>query len=350
MPNHITNIIQLKGDDERVRKLLETVKSDELGIGSIDFNKLIPMPECLNIEAGSRTDDGLKAYRDFMSEYVVNSNINELDVFKIPKEKEADYLKEHTNIGETEWELGRQAFRNMVKYKVPTWYEWCIQHWGTKWNAYYVSEDRNSAENTIAFNTAWSAPHVILKKMSEMFPDVTIEHKWADEDIGNNCGERIYKGGSMESEYIPETEKEAIEYAAEIMEVEPSDYGLVLNANESRYIFGEREEYELVELLGHTALFSNGRLTDNDIPKGLHCYHLRETDTGDRFFSVEPSVKVNHGGSVILKEPLDFGKNGFIAFTEDTSPNFLGRSITFNDFMQMSDEELAIAAEPEIKM
>ena len=57
MPNHITNILKFKGDSEQVHALHDKIKSDELGYGSIDFNKIIPLPESLNIEAGSRTDE-----------------------------------------------------------------------------------------------------------------------------------------------------------------------------------------------------------------------------------------------------------------------------------------------------
>ena len=59
MPNHITNILKFKGDSEQVHAMLDKIKSDELGFGSVDFNKIIPMPESLNIEAGSRTDEAL---------------------------------------------------------------------------------------------------------------------------------------------------------------------------------------------------------------------------------------------------------------------------------------------------
>lgn len=64
MPNHVANHISLQGDPEKIRSMLEAIQSDELGVGSVDFNKIIPMPKSLNIEAGSRTDRGLKAYCD----------------------------------------------------------------------------------------------------------------------------------------------------------------------------------------------------------------------------------------------------------------------------------------------
>lgn len=64
MPNHVTNIIEIKGDPARVKALFESVKNDEFGLGSIDFNKLIPMPPELDMEEGNRTTRGLKAYKD----------------------------------------------------------------------------------------------------------------------------------------------------------------------------------------------------------------------------------------------------------------------------------------------
>ena len=50
MPNHITNILKFKGDSEQVHTMLDKIKSDELGFGSIDFNKIIPMPEASTLK------------------------------------------------------------------------------------------------------------------------------------------------------------------------------------------------------------------------------------------------------------------------------------------------------------
>lgn len=69
MPNHVVNHISLNGDPEKIRSMLEAIKSDELGVGSVDFNKIIPMPKSLDIEESTRTDRGLKAYRDFIEVY-----------------------------------------------------------------------------------------------------------------------------------------------------------------------------------------------------------------------------------------------------------------------------------------
>lgn len=66
---------------------------------------------------------------------------------------------------------------------------------------------------------------------------------------------------------------------------------------------------------------------------------MRESDTGDGFATLEPHVKVNHGGSVIVNEPIDFGEQGYISFTDDTSPNFLGEHITLRQFMDGDFEQ-----------
>ena len=109
------------------------------------------MPESLNIEAGSRTDNGLKAYKDFITVYTMDGT-EKKDLLNIPKEKEEAFLRMRPDIKRDEWELGKAAFQNEQKYGTSSWYDWRISHWGSKWTAYRTElvED-----NTIEFNTAW---------------------------------------------------------------------------------------------------------------------------------------------------------------------------------------------------
>lgn len=92
------------------------------------------------------------------------------------------------------------------------------------------------------------------------------------------------------------------------------------------------EKLDVIEVLDRKALFANGRLLPEEIPEGLYAYNLRESDNGDRFISIEPKVGVNHGGTVLMKEILDFGESGFIEFDEDNEPNFLGYTMTPQEF------------------
>lgn len=339
MPNYVTNIIKYEGDEDAIRRMLESIKDDRYGIGTIDFNKIILMPESLNIEAGSRTDKGLKAYMDFVEVYTLAGNVNMDKLGDVPAESEEVFLSVRTDIRPDEWELGRTAFQNTMRFDSPTWYEWCIRNWGTKWNAYGYEDGRDYSDSPeLRFDTAWSAPHPILVRLAELYPSVRFTHEWADEDIGRNLGRREYVNGFLYDEYVPESRREAIEFACAVKDAAPEDYGLYLNAAEIDYIYLGDERYELIELFGRKALFSNARLTAGDIPKGLYCCQLCHGDDGC-FCTVEPKAVVNHAGSVLTKEPLDFGKKGYIQLTEDTEPNFLGEDMTIAEFMNRDFEQ-----------
>ncbi|MBP0972772.1 MAG: hypothetical protein J5851_02565 [Oscillospiraceae bacterium] len=172
MPNHVQNRITLDGDSERIAALLETIKNDKHGIGSIDFQKIIPMP----------------------------TNIYRSD------------------LGQEERE----------RYGENNWYDWSIEHWHTKWPAYGYDEDFSyTPGEPLTFLTAWSAPHPILEKLAELFPEIEITHEWADEDIGNNCGRCSYLGGERTEEWTPDFEEEAVEFACEVWGTSPEDEGLL---------------------------------------------------------------------------------------------------------------------------
>ena len=342
MPNHVENIITLQGDEKKIREMLEAIQNDDLGLGTIDFNKIIPMPESLNIEAGSRTNNGLQLYKEFISECLFeNRKTDILNISAADLEKsEKAYLNTHSDIKLDEWELGKTAWNNIQNYGVPTWYEWSINNWGTKWNAYGYDEDTDYSENdNLWFQTAWSAPHSILQKLSEMYSDITFEHEWADEDLGANCGRKIYRNGECTEEYYPESQKEAIEFACRIWDYDPAELDLMLNKAETGYINIENGEYDLISLFSKPALFTNDKLINADIPQGLCCYHLRHSDDGSRFCSIEPKVGVNHGGSVITDEPIYFGEQGYISFTEDTEPNFIGNKLTIGEYIRGEFEQ-----------
>ncbi|MCX4357986.1 MAG: hypothetical protein OSJ43_17505, partial [Oscillospiraceae bacterium] len=75
------NRLRLEGDQNRIDELLKSVKGKD---SVLDFNKIIPMPESLNIEAGSRTERGLKAYKDFIYVYTF-AGTEQKDLLNIPK-------------------------------------------------------------------------------------------------------------------------------------------------------------------------------------------------------------------------------------------------------------------------
>jgi len=50
MPNHVTNLLTISGDAQQIQALMESIKSDEHGIGTIDFERITPMPASLKLK------------------------------------------------------------------------------------------------------------------------------------------------------------------------------------------------------------------------------------------------------------------------------------------------------------
>jgi len=142
---------------------------------------------------------------------------------------------------------------NKKKYGHKDWYSWSCANWGTKWNA-YSQEDHGV--NKITFDTAWSAPFPVIEKLSEMFPEVKIILRYADEDFGQNCGEVVLLGGNCIDENIPEGgSEEAIMLAGEVQGMEPETY--------IEY-YGETEDKEFAEKIIGIVLkkYSNNKFVE----------------------------------------------------------------------------------------
>lgn len=334
MPNWVENKLSYNGNEAEIKEMLEKIKYDNSTIGTIDFNKIIPMPKSLDIECGSRTDKGIEMVKNYLENLPA-----ELKGKEGTYEEVLEDLHNHSaDISDDEekkiWDIGVTAVDNLYKYNAPTWYEWCNDNWNTKWNACGYDENTDYSDSDfIWFQTAWSAPVPVIQKLSEMYPNIELTLEFADEDLGQNCGEMKFKDGDIFEEYIPQTGKEAIEFAARVWEYDLSDFQLHLNATGTDYIYTGESDYELVELFGKPALFTDERLTLNDVPLGLNLYHIRMSDDNGMFAALEPEVKVNHGGSVITSENIDLGEEGYIEFTDETRPNFLGQGLSIDDYV-----------------
>ena len=94
----------------------------------------------------------------------------------------------------------------------------------------------------------------------------------------------------------------------------------------------EAEKFELIEVVGQPALFSDSHISDTEVPEGLHRYDLRVGDDDFCDGAIEKNVYVNYGGSILLQQPLDLGADGYIQLDEDSSPNFTGEEMTAEKF------------------
>jgi len=202
MPNHVTNRLIIIGTEEQIAAVKEFIKIEKteenqevFGLGTIDFNKILPMPKDLHVDAHS----GILTAAEYATKEPLDSNPLMSILQRTSREKVESPLK----LNDEDWELFIKVLNNRRKYGAFTWYEWANEHWGTKWNAYEQPDKRNT-ENSIFFQTAWACPHDLMKKLSEVFPDVEFEVAWADEDLGHNLGIIKINNGELIEQNTPE--------------------------------------------------------------------------------------------------------------------------------------------------
>jgi hypothetical protein len=194
MPNWVINRLSIEGNHQEVEKVYSHISD---GGRVIDFEKIIPMPPSLRIESSTNSDIGFAIVlyqetgdskyleeilsRNWTANYGIHTIEDLIDYFS----KKEDYDKI--------LEIGKITYENKINYGYKNWYNWAIDNWGTKWGA-----SESYIENgEIVFETAWSTPLPVIKRLSELFPDLTLKVRFADECVGDNCGEYHLKGGQV---------------------------------------------------------------------------------------------------------------------------------------------------------
>ena len=70
------------------------------------------------------------------------------------------------------------------------------------------------------------------------------------------------------------------------------------------------ETFDPCELQSKPALFTNSRINHATVPDGLFAYDLRRSGYGNGAATLEKRVLVDHMGTILTAEPLDFhGQN-----------------------------------------
>ena len=110
MPNWVVNTLKvINGDPQEIFEFVRTEKS------VFDFNNLIPMPE---------------------------------------------------HIQNTDEEVIRAS-----GFKLPAWYAWGVDNWGTKWNASEARYSTKEPDTAIWFDTAWAPPVPVFEALAKRFPE-----------------------------------------------------------------------------------------------------------------------------------------------------------------------------------
>lgn len=252
IPNYIINQVRFNGDESRVAELMDFIRPDKgesrEHSAVIDFNKIIRMPESLNVDAGSMEVPYLSAILTAINPITDDFGEKKLqpDEFRETVNKVNAFFS-HSKPNVMTATVNRQALEkdriyldNIMQYGAPTWYEWRVKAWGCKWEA---GNQEAVSSDTIEFTTPWSAPVPILRALSEKFPDIIISSRWADEDVGVNTGEAEFKGGEIsELTRFDAHSKEAFELAAELWGLDLAEEGFAFNEKTQTYEYHDPEE------------------------------------------------------------------------------------------------------------
>ena len=136
MPNWCRNRVTVFGNEDEVSKVKDIFESKD----SV-FGKIIPSPDWSKIP----NEDG---------------QLPKVREYKNPKTGEVSFVT-------TEFPDGTNDSR---------WYDWNIANWDTKWDIAGGVEidDYDTEQIEINFNTAWSPPEAICRKLRDMFPDLSV--------------------------------------------------------------------------------------------------------------------------------------------------------------------------------
>jgi len=236
MPNWTRNKLVCK------KEVADKILKEEDGKLVFDFNKVIPMPESLSITSGSIEYEAVASYfhsikkdrgkliylldktKDAYYGNYLNKYNKKIIEFRENKKLMEEARKSFEQLQKTKEEYanfknlsdyGKQYIRNIKKYGCSTWYDWCCENWGTKWNACYcnICKIPETDDYIIEFSTAWAAPVGIIKKVSEMCKDKEFLWEYENEDYDGTYTLTKMNGEIVEYvEYLEETyEEEGIE-------------------------------------------------------------------------------------------------------------------------------------------
>ena len=140
MPNHCHNRVTIYNayDNEKSREQIAKLK--QIFEDESCFGQIIPEPDWANKPLLTHEVEGLT-------------------------------LNSRGNLGE----LPVNGFFQSTGRQDDRWYDWRLQNWDTKWDAYDVCvTDDDPDQLEVEFNTAWSPPEAICHEIREQYPDLSV--------------------------------------------------------------------------------------------------------------------------------------------------------------------------------
>lgn len=225
MPNWVTQKLTVDGSEiyfeasDFIRNLLTPA-------GEIDFNKIVPVPDELQIESSIMNVPCLRLYASRMVANGFASHEETEEFFKqlqvvanyfsrssasllVPADEDEAFIEVNALNDDiaAHIEFGKQCFNNIVKYGYMTWIDFTCSMWGTKWNGQQTFSDSNYVE----YQTPDRPAIEFVDALAEQYPEYDFELLYVGEDVERSCcgkytwsngrrtGEVFYEAGSDEA-------------------------------------------------------------------------------------------------------------------------------------------------------
>ena len=161
MPNHCHNRVTFYPSGNNTDSSLDQIETiKDIFTGESVFTQIIPEPDWLNTP--------------LMSSDMPNY----------------DWDKAKGKVGElpinVQGDFGITRRIQSTGYADDRWYDWRVENWDTKWDAYdvVVTDDdiEYGGQFEVEFNTAWSPPEAICSALREQYPDLAVS--WCYDEPG----------------------------------------------------------------------------------------------------------------------------------------------------------------------
>lgn len=210
MPNNITNFIQLIGNSEDIKKLVDEYSTLHIPEIRRSFQGNIIYKTSHTGNVGWLNEETKEfSYRNSDNKTVISDSgiLPGYEIFM------SDGFTRFPDFEKVILTPNNDAYHDnpdqeSVRHDPDNWYNWNIKNWGTKWNGYVNLKHDDS---TFTFETAWSGVPSILEVMAKNHPNVILNYMYADEDIGSNVGLMQFEGPKFRNIEISNNSNEAFE-------------------------------------------------------------------------------------------------------------------------------------------
>lgn len=182
MADYVSSLLEITGPTEQLAEFGRLHLVGEM----FDFNTICPMPPGLDIESSSAVETGYAAlYGNWqeVAHYWMFKDPAKTFGYPFPLQSREQVIAclKSFNCADMYLVPAEQYYKNITEHGHGDWYGWCLEHWGTKWNADEVSVAIAPKKIIVKFVTAGAYPKPILKKLSLAFPSLEFHVRYVDE-------------------------------------------------------------------------------------------------------------------------------------------------------------------------